>query len=261
MRYIIRICCFIGIVAMFPVTLLADEPQGLSIAKEMKAREDGFGNYTARMKMVLIDSGGKETVRLLGVSTREVAGDGDQSLAIFDTPADVKGTAFLTHTHIRGDDDQWLYLPSLKRGKRIAPRNKTAPFMGSEFSYEDLSSIEIEHFRFDYIGEEILDGVPCFVIERYPLDPNSGYSRERVWVEKERYIALKTEYFNRKGEKLKTLLASDYRQYLGRFWRAHLMSMENHISGKHSNLYWDQFKFHQDLGDMDFNPNSLSRMR
>jgi len=258
---IIRISLMVFIISIFSAEIPADEGRGLSIAREMKAQERGYGNYTAEMKMVLVDTGGKESVRLLRVRSREMEDDGDQSLAIFDSPADIKGTAFLTHTHIKQDDDQWLYLPSLKRVKRISPANKTAPFMGSEFSYEDLASIEIERFRFSYVGEEALEGVPCSIIERYPLDPYSGYSKHRVWVEKARYIALKAEYYNRKGEKLKTLLTSDFRQYLGRFWRAHQMRMNNHISGKHSFLYWDKFRFRQDLSDADFNPNSLKRMR
>jgi outer membrane lipoprotein-sorting protein len=116
-----------------PVTY-ADTDHGLQIAKAMKEADRGFGNFTATMEMTLIDSGGKEALRRVRVKVLEVSDDGDKSLAIFDAPADVKGTVFLSHTHIANPDDQWLYLPSLKRVKRIAPANKTAPFMGSEFS-------------------------------------------------------------------------------------------------------------------------------
>lgn len=248
--------CFI----IYSSAVFADEVKGLAIARSMKEHESGFGNYTAEIKMVLFSSS-KETIRLLRVKTREVAGDGEQSIAIFDRPADVKGTAFLSHTHITKEDDQWLFLPSLKRVKRISPRNKTAPFMGSEFSYEDLTSIEVERFRYEYVGDDMLGGQPCFIIDRFPVDPHSGYSKQRVWVEKKRYIALKTEYYDRKGEKLKTLVSSNFKQYLVEFWRAHEMRMENHISGKSSVLYWDKFKFRQKLSDADFNPISLKRIR
>ncbi|NIQ11612.1 MAG: outer membrane lipoprotein-sorting protein, partial [Gammaproteobacteria bacterium] len=172
---------------------------GLEIAKEMKARERGFINYTARMKMVLVSSSGDEKVRLLRVKTLEMDGDGDKTLAIFDSPADVKGTAFLSHSHVSRADDQWLFLPMLKRVKRIAPANQIAPFMGSEFSYEDLASAEVGKFTYDYLGDEVLDGRPCFKLERIPVSEYSGYSRQVVWVDKERYVPLRTDYYDRKG--------------------------------------------------------------
>jgi len=195
------------------------------------------------------------------VKTREMPGDGDQSIAIFDKPTDVKGTAFLSYTHITKDDDQWLYLPALKRVKRIAVRNKTSPFMGSEFSYEDLASFEVEKYNYAYIKDETLEGIPSFVIERYPKDKYSGYSKHRVWVEKERYITLKIEYYNRKEKLLKTLNNSDFNLHLNLFWRAHKMRMQNHVSGKSSILRWHNFKFRQTISDSDFNPNRLKRIR
>ena len=239
----------------------ADAQKGLAIAREMKAREKEFGNYAADMKMVLISVSGKETVRELHVITREVDGDGDQSLAIFDSPADVKGTGFLTYTHINRDDDQWLYLPSLKRVKRIAPNNKTAPFMGSEFSYEDLTSFEVENYTYKYIGNEKLDNVDCFLLDRFPVNEHSGYSRQRVWVEKNRYLALKIDYYDKKNEKIKTLESANFNKYLDKFWFAHEMKMRNHKSRKASILYWQNYRFRQPLREIDFQPGSLKRIR
>jgi len=246
---------------MYLPIIQADEQKGLAIAREMKARESGFGNYTADMKMVLISVSGKETIRQLRVTTREVTDDGDQSIAVFDSPADVKGTAFLTHTHISRDDDQWLYLPALKRVKRISPSNKTAPFMGSEFSYEDLTSYEVENYTYKYIGDEQLDGVACYLLDRFPVNEFSGYSRQRVWVEKERYLALKIEYYNKKNEKLKTLQSKQFNRYLNKYWFAHEMQMQNHQSGKSSMLYWQDYRFQQPLRATDFDPGSLTRIR
>ncbi len=258
MLYIIGITllifCYLPIVR-------ADVQKGLEIAREMKARESGFGNYIADMKMVLISVAGKETVRQLHVRTREVANDGNQSLAIFDSPADVKGTGFLTHTHINRDDDQWLYLPSLKRVKRISPSNKTAPFMGSEFSYEDLTSYEVENYTYQYIGEEKLDGVDCYLLDRFPVNEYSGYSRQRVWVEKGRYLALKLDYYNKKNKKIKTLRSGKFSKYLEKYWFANEMKMQNHISGKSSILFWGNYRFRLPLRAADFNPGSLTRIR
>ena len=95
---------------------------------------------------------------------------GDLSLVIFDTPADVKGTAFLSHTKKAGSDDQWLYLPALKRVKRIASSNQAGPFMGSEFAYEDISSQELEKYTYKYLRNEDYGGLDCFVVEYDPVD-------------------------------------------------------------------------------------------
>lgn len=252
----------VGLVAVvWSSGALADPARGLEIARAMKERERGFGNYIAHIRMTLISASGAESVRLLRVKTRETAKNGDQSIALFDSPADVKGTAFLSYTHIDRDDDQWLYLPSLKRVKRIAPRSKTAPFMGSEFSYEDLTSVEVEKYRHDFLGEDVFETRASLKLERVPLDPHSGYSRQVVWVDKERFIALRTEYYDRRGEKLKTLVSSGHRRYLDHFWRPAEMRMQNHQSGKASVLYWSDYRFGQPLTEEDFLPGSLQRLR
>lgn len=238
----------------------ADSVRGLEIAKTMRDRDNGFGNYTAEMEMVLISTAGKERVRRLRVKTLEVEGDGDKSVAVFDLPADVKGTAFLTHTHIKSPDDQWLYLPSLKRVKRIASANKKAPFMGSEFSYEDLVSFEVEKYTYKYLRDEVIDDRPSFVIERYPIDKHSGYSRQVVWVDQDLYVETKIDYYDRRKEKLKTLLTSGFKQFLDRYWRATEMRMRNHQSERTSVLRWSNYRFRQNLGEQDFRPSSLKRI-
>lgn len=244
----------------FTAYVQAETDKGLSIAREMKTKTKGFVNYKVDMEMVLVSASGKKKIRKLRVITREVDGDGDQSLAIFESPADIKGTGFLSHTHIQKNDMQWLYLPALKRVKRIAPNNTVAPFMGSEFSYEDLSSYEVENYTYEYVGDEKVDGVDYFILKRFPVSEYSGYSQLKVWIEKKRYLLAKTEFFNKKNEKIKTLRTGDYKLYLNRFWFASNMRMENHLSGKSSILNWRNYKFKQPLRAADFKPNSLKRI-
>ena len=149
----------------FAATAQTPEEQGLAIATEADRRDKGFGDSSATMKMVLRNRHGDESTREVRVRTLEVEGDGDKSLSIFDSPADVKGTAFLTFSHILEPDDQWLYLPALKRVKRISSKNKSGPFMGSEFAYEDLGSQEVEKYRYRYLRDEPCgDGWQCWVI-------------------------------------------------------------------------------------------------
>ena len=237
------------------------EEKGLAIALEADARDTGWGDFQAKMSMLLRNRHGEESLRQMRVKGLEVEGDGDKTLIVFDEPRDVKGTALLTFSHKVKDDDQWLYLPALKRVKRIASRNKSGPFMGSEFAYEDLASQEVEKYTYKYIRDDELDGTPVFIIERYPVSKYSGYTRQLVWVDKERYIPLKIEFYDRKNSLLKTLTFKGYQQYLDRFWRAEEMFMQNHQTGKSTLLTWKDYRFRTGLTDADFTRNSLKRAR
>ena len=235
--------------------------KGLAIAVEGDKRDTGFSDFTANMVMELRNKQGDVSTRTIRLKTLEVIGDGDKSMSIFDRPADVKGTAFLTFSHAKDQDEQWLYLPALKRVKRINSKNKSGPFMGSEFAYEDLASQEVEKYTYKYLRDEELNGVDCFVIERFPAYEHSGYTRQVAWVNKEKYVAEKIEFFDRKNSLLKTLINKDYQQYLGQYWRANEMYMENHQTGKSTVLKWENYKFKTGLRDSDFNRNSLKRAR
>lgn len=238
------------------------EDKGLSVALESDRRDSGFGDSTAHMLMILKNKHGQESVRKIRTSTLEVKGDGDKSLIIFDTPRDVKGTAFLNFTHKQGDDDQWIYLPALKRVKRISSRNKSGSFMGSEFAYEDIASQEVEKYSYKWIRDESFEGRECFVIERYPVDrKNSGYTRQRVWLDQDEYREWKVEYYDRKNALLKTLTFRDYQRYLDRYWRADKMLMVNHQNGKSTELVFSDYRFRVGLKDRDFNKNSLKRAK
>uniref|UniRef100_UPI004055E7DF outer membrane lipoprotein-sorting protein n=1 Tax=Candidatus Electrothrix sp. TaxID=2170559 RepID=UPI004055E7DF len=238
------------------------EEKGLAIAVEAERRDQGFGDQVTDMVMILRNRNDQESRREITNKILEVKNDGDKSLSIFHTPHDVRGTAFLTFSHKSGDDDQWLYLPALKRVKRINSRNKSGSFMGSEFSYEDISSQEIEKYTYKYLRDEILDGRECTVVEYYPVDQeNSGYSRQVVWRDKKEYRIWKVEYYDRKNSHLKTLTLADYQQYLGRYWRAKKLHMVNHQNGKSTDLLYKNYRFQTGLKERDFNKNRLQRAR
>lgn len=245
----------------FEVTAETPEEKGLAIAIEMDRRDTGWADQQANMQMILRNRQGDESTRRIRVRTLEVEGDGDKSLTIFDSPRDVKGTAFLSYTHATQPDDQWLYLPALKRVKRIASANKSGPFMGSEFAYEDLTSQEIEKYSYKWLRDEALDERDTYVIERYPAYKYSGYTRQVAWVDKEMYQALKVEFYDRKNAPLKTLVARDYKRYLDQYWRPDRMDMENHQTGKSTTLLWADYRFRSGLTERDFDRNSLKRAR
>lgn len=237
------------------------EEKGLAIAIEADKRDTGFGDMTANLKMELRNKQGDVSARDIRLKTLEVQGDGDKSVSIFDRPTDVKGTAFLTHSHPIEADDQWLYLPALKRIKRISSKNKSGPFMGSEFAYEDLSSQEIEKYDYKYLGDETINGIDCFMLEQYPQYAHSGYKRLIVWINKAEYRPEKIVFYDRKNALLKTLTYSGYNQYLGQFWRADKFEMINHQTGKSTVLSWSNYQFDNGLKDRDFHKNTLKRIR
>lgn len=237
------------------------EEKGLAIAAEADKRDTGWGDQQASLEMTLRNRFGQESKRKNRNKTLEIKGDGDKTLIVFDTPRDIKGTAFLSFTHALKPDEQWIYLPALKRVKRISSSNKSGPFLGSEFAYEDISSQEVAKYKYKYLRDEKINGRDCFVIEAYPQYKKSGYTRLINWVDKDMYQPLKTEFYDRKNSLLKTLMYTGYKRYLNKYWRASRMDMENHVTGKSTRLDFKEYKFKTGLKDRDFNRNALKRAR
>lgn len=238
------------------------EQKGLAIMEEADRRTSGYKNYSADMVMILRNRKNEESSRTIRSRVLETAEDGDKSLNIFDTPKDVRGTALLTFTHKFSNDDQWLYLPALKRVKRINSSNKSGPFMGSEFAYEDLGSHEVEKYTYRYLTDTEFQGHQCFIVERKPKDTkNSGYLRILTWLDKSEYRVWQEEYYDKKNRLLKTLTLADYRQYLDYLWKPHRMEMINHQSGKETDFLISNYRFQTGLTDKDFSKSSLKRLR
>jgi outer membrane lipoprotein-sorting protein len=219
---------------------------------------DGFISSTAKMTMTLINARGQKTIRKMHSKTLE-GKNGDKSLMIFLTPADVKGTKMLTHEHIKGDDDQWMYLPALKRVKRIASRNKSGSFMGSEFSYEDTANSSWEKYTYKNDLEEVeFNGIKCYKGTRVPKDKNSGYTKQITWIDMKNLLVQKVEYFDRKKEHLKTAIFSEYKNISG-IWRMGKIKMSNHQNSKQTILQWSDDKIKVGLKDKDFSKRKLKR--
>jgi len=263
MKPVFRILAAISLSSLV-VGASAQTPQekGLEIAIEADKRDLGWGDQTSDMRMILRNKQGDTSEREVRTLTLEVKGDGDKSLSIFDKPRDVRGTAFLTFTHTQGADDQWLYLPALKRVKRISSRNKSGPFMGSEFAYEDMSSQEVDKYTYKYLREEPCgQNLNCFVMERYPTDKFSGYTKQVAWMDTQAYRPIKLTFYDRKKAKLKTLTFHEYEQYLGQYWRAGRLEMANHQTGKSSTIQFSNYQFKTGLKESDFHKNKLKRLR
>jgi outer membrane lipoprotein-sorting protein len=241
------------------------EEKGFEIAARADRSDLGFGDSEVELQMILRNAAGQESTRSLKIATLEKPDEsvGDKSLVLFDTPRDIEGTALLSHAKILDPDDQWLYLPALpalKRVKRISSSNKSGPFVGSEFAFEDFTAIELNKFDYRYVGEEACGDLTCDVIERTPRYENSGYTKQVSWVDQADFQIRKVEFYDRRGDLLKVLELKDYRNYDG-VWRAHVLSMTNVQTNKQTDLVYSDFQFGVGLSENDFVKGRLSRLR
>lgn len=261
-RYLPGIAAILIGLSFMPASIAqSDAEKGLAIAIEADRRDMGFGDTTVDLTMLIATSPDNVISREMRQMVLEVADDGDKSIMVFDRPRDLKGTAILTYTHKTEPDEQWLYLPALKRVKRISSADKSGPFMGSEFAYEDLASQEVEKYTYKYLRDETIDGEPSFVVERIPTDENSGYTRQITWVDQSEYRLQRVDYYDRKNSLLKSMVPANYQRYLDSYWRPGEMTMTNHQTGKSTTLKFRNYQFKTGLQEPDFSPSAISRIR
>lgn len=231
---------------------------GAEVAKKSEAAISGYEDASADMRMTLINSSGQKSERHMKMIVLEKEG-GNKSLMEFISPADVKGTKFLNYQHIHKDDDQWLYLPALKRVKRIASKNKSGAFMGSEFSYEDLSSFDADKYTYEAEAKEVmLNGKKMYIIQQVPVSKNSGYTKELSWVDADTFLIQKVEYYDRKNELLKTAEFKDYKKISG-VWRIGKIIMTNHQNDKQTILVWENETIKNGLKEKNFHKRVLKK--
>jgi len=243
-----------------------NEEKGYRLFKEFVDRNEGFGDSSSIGTMTLKDSAGNESIRQFINMILEEPNEnlGDKSITIFTEPRDIKGTATLTHSKIEPDDnDQWIYLPAIKRVKRISSSNRTGKFVGSEFSFEDLASQEIENNT--YLWLEDLDcpniiELKCSMIEARPKNKKSGYSKVINYIDLQEFRVQFAQFYNRRGDLEKELSYLDYKKYLDKYWFFHGLVMLNKQTGKSTELKWDEYKVQSGLKMSDFDPKKLPKM-
>jgi outer membrane lipoprotein-sorting protein len=246
----------------FSVDGLSAEQAGLAIFREADRRESGYADLKVDLEMILKTSAGNESRRSLRIRQLEVPEDGDKLLVVFDTPKPIRGTALLSYAHKFEPDDQWMYLPAIKRVKRIASQNKSGPFLSSEFAYEDLALQEVEKFDYRLVDTRTVDDQTVYVVERTPTDEYSGYARQVVTIDADAFRIHHIDYYDRQNRLLKTLEVEGYTQHADRFWKPQRMLMANVQTGKSTELEWRNFEFGTGLdAERDFSTNSLRRAR
>lgn len=243
-------------------TAMTPEEKGYEIAAASDRSDQGFADSEVNITMVLRSESGQETTRELSQRILEVDADdlGDRTLIIFKKPADIKGTALLSHAKILQADDQWLYLPAFKRVKRIASVNKDGAFVGSEFSYEDFAALELGKFSYKHVGESACGEALCDIIERVPLYEHSGYTRQIAWIDRDIFQVHKVDFYDRGNELIKSLELKQYKLYQNKYWRAQKLEMINHKTGKSTDLIFSDYVFNNGFSDNDFVKSVLDRL-
>jgi len=239
-------------------------PTGRQIMEWVDQRDDG-DEGVADLEMVLIDKRGGERIRRIRNFTRDV-GEDKQSLMFFMAPADVEDTGFLTYDYDdpERDDDQWLYLPALKKTKRIAGGDKSGSFMGSDFTYADMTTRVLDRYAYTLMKETEVDGVPVWQVEAIPNEKEideTGYTRSIAFVRKDNHVVIRAVHWLKKGKRLKYMEAGDLRLVDG-IWVAHELTMTTK-KGKetlHRTLiHVSNVKFNQDLDEQMFTVRRLEK--
>jgi outer membrane lipoprotein-sorting protein len=239
-----------------PVAALAAESdEAEKIAHALLAKNTGYKDLSVKIRMELKDAGGQAASREIRVRALE-DGRTPYTMIIFDSPKDVKGTALLSH-----GEDQWLYLPSAGRERRIAASSRAGAFAGSEFAFEDLGAIDPAQVEWKILGHEACGSSQCVLLEGRPKTEGSGYSRRVLTIDRASYRLERVAFYDRKGELLKTLTYSEHEKLLGKFERPKVWTMINHQSGKSTVLRFDDFRFDSGLDAGDFSAARLGNVR
>jgi hypothetical protein len=235
----------------------AGDEKGLEIAGKVDRAWSGYKGEENELELELVSATGETVARRLRGKMRE-SGESEQTIMTIIWPADQKGTRLLTWSHRREDDDQWLYLPSIQRVKRISAGGRSGSFLGSEFAYEDLvNTTWVENYDHKYVREQTVGTRETWVVERYPRDRDSGYSKQVVWFDKEYLSALRVDFYDRKGKLLKSATFKAWKKYNGK-WRADRIDMINRQTGKKSSVVWKSRALGKAFADEEFSPDRLA---
>ena len=237
------------------------EPTGHQIAVNVDEREDG-DDQISESTWTLTNKAGKTRIRHTLRYWKDYDGkDGlsSKSFIYFDTPPDIKDTTFLNWSQedYEADDDQWIYLPALRKVRRIASGDKENSFMGSDLIYDDMGDREVEEDTFTLLRVENDNGTKMYVVQAIAKQENYIYSKRLAWVNAETWTIPKIEFYDRKGRLLK-IMKSDWVQVDG-IWNWEKTVVENQLSGHRTEIAISNVKFNQSLKDSLFTERSLRK--
>ena len=240
-------------------------PDGLEVAQRNNARDDG-ALVTRTIRMELINKRGKVRERVTRSFRRDFQ-DSRRSVLFFEEPPGLEGTAFLTYDYpdVQVDDDQWIYLPALRKSRRIATADRGRSFLGTDFSFEDIKNdtrLSVDDYRWSVVGEERVRDHPCWLLEAVPVDEETerelGYSRVLYRIDREIWMPRRAEFWGVNGAPLKTVDLYDVREVDG-VWTAFRVEVANHRSGHRTRFLLEDVAYGTDLDEDLFTEAALRR--
>ena len=255
------LCLVVGLLFFLPILYShGAELTGREIMLKVEERPDGDSQRNLT-KMTLINKRGKTRERSVLMYSKDYGKD-SKSIMYFQSPADVKGTGFLSweYDDPSKDDDQWLYLPALKKSRRISSSSKNDSFMGTDFTYDDMGDRNVDEDTHTLLREETVDGHACWVIESKPKDKDYMYSKRVGWIRQDALVGIKVEFYDRRETLLKTLIVSDVKEQDG-IWTPFKMEMENVQKNHKTIIEIEEVQYNIDLKDRLFRVSTLERGR
>lgn len=258
MRIKISLFLFLIMIISLPI-LHAEELTGRDIMLLVDERDDG-NDRQSEMEMILINKKGKTRERKIRSFSKDY-GEDSKSVMVFDKPADVKGTGFLSweYDDEGKDDDRWLYMPAMKKVRRISGSSSNDYFMGSDFTYDDMGDRNVDEDEHTLIRGEEYEGNPCWVIESIPKDDDTNYTKKIVWIRKDINFAVKAEYYDKTG--LMKILSIKDIQPIDGIWTAHEFFMDNLRKKHQTRLIISNVVYDQGLDDNIFTVSAIERGR
>ncbi len=251
-----------AVIIIAAIMTTAAVSNGKDAAYEIMQKVDNRDNGNTRqstMNMILTNKAGETRTRIIKSSQKDYGKDSRAQMTFLD-PADVMGTGYLSYEYneINKDDNRWLYMPALRKIRRISGSSNDDYFMGSDFTYDDMGDRNLDEDQHTLLGEESIDGYDCYKIKSIPVDENDdSYTQKTVWVRKDIHMTIKVDYFNDYGH-LKTLQVSDIRQY-DSVWIPGSMVMLNHQESHKTELLFEDIVVNENIDDNIFLPATLKR--
>jgi predicted RND superfamily exporter protein/outer membrane lipoprotein-sorting protein len=258
-----RVAAVTSIVLAFAMfsSIAAAADSGTEIVKKSQAAFLYAGNdFKARVMMKLISKGGQERIREMTMLRKNYGDTGGEQkyFMYFYQPADVKDMTFMVWKHPGKDADRWLFIPAINMVRRIAARDKSSSFVGSDFSYEDVSGRNLDDDTHVLVKEEKLDNKDCYVVKSTPKAADVDYSYELSWIDKTDYLPLKEEYYDLRGELYKVFTANEIKTVKG-FPTITKRTMKNVQSGHTTEVTFTKTDYNIGIDDSLFSERFLKQ--
>ena len=250
--------------SVFCILFLSVQVDALTAEEVVKKSQEAFlyqgKDFKARVMMKLITKDGKERKREMTMLRKNYGPSGGEQkyFIYFFQPVDVRDMTFMVYKYPQRDDDRWLFIPAIKMVKRIAAQDKRSSFVGSDFTYEDISGRDLEDDTHEIIKEEKLGGQDCFVIKSTPKARDMNYSYKFSWIDMETFLPLKEEYYNLKGERIKIFTADKIEEIKG-FPTVVKRTMKNIQSGHRTEVTFIKTDYNIGIEDRLFSERFLKR--